>query len=144
MKPFIAVDQSSYRGYKSDNVYMFSRVKIQLDLINLAAGVGHAGVGVLDVSALATLQLGTGSETALALLGDVAGTAQVLLGVFVVDEEFAVLAVAVGLVSGDGDHVENAGGLVEDGVHFLEGAVGGLGVEEVDDGEDERVARGYC
>lgn len=43
-----------------------------------------------------------------------------LLGVFVVDEEFAVLAVAMGLVSGDRNHVEDAGGLVEDGIHFLE------------------------
>lgn len=58
-------------------------------------------MGMLDVSSLATLQLGTSSEAAPALLGDVAGTAQVLLGVFIVDEEFAVLAVAVGLIAGD-------------------------------------------
>lgn len=54
---------------------MFLCVTVQLDLSNLAAGVGRAALGVLDVSALATLQLGTGSETGLALLGDVAGTA---------------------------------------------------------------------
>jgi len=97
---------------------------------------------VLDVSALATLQLGTGSETTLALLGHVAGTAQVLLCVLVVDEKFAVLTVAVRLVAGNGDHVEDAGGFVEDAVHLLEGPVGGLGIEEVDDGEDECVAGG--
>lgn len=94
---------------------------------------------MLDVSAFAALHLGTGSEATLALLGDVAGAAQVLLSVLVVDEEFAMLAVAVGLVAGDGDDVEDTSRLVEDGVHFFEGSVGGFGIEEVDDGEDKCV-----
>jgi hypothetical protein len=98
---------------------------------------------MLDVSALATLQLGTGSEAALVLLGDVAGTTQVLLGDLIVDEKLALLSIAVGLVAGNGDNVENAGSLVEDGVHLFEGAVGGLWVEEVDDGEDKGVAVEY-
>ena len=34
------------------------------------------------------------------------------------------------------------GRFAEDGVHFFEGAVGGFGVEEVDDGEDEGVDYG--
>jgi hypothetical protein len=42
------------------------------------------------------------------------------------------------------DDVEDAGCLAEDAVHFFEGAVGGLGVEEVDDREDEGVAIGSC
>lgn len=53
------------------------------------------------------------------LLGDVTGSAEVFLGVLVVDEELAVLAVAVGLVAGDGDHVEDVFGLEEDCVHLL-------------------------
>lgn len=43
-------------------------------------------------------------------------------GVHVVDEEFAVLAVAVGCVAGDADDVEDGGGVAEDFVHFFEGA----------------------
>lgn len=65
--------------------------------------------------------------------------ATVLGGFLVVDQELAVLAVAVGLVPGDTDHREDRVRLGEDGVHFLEGAVGCFGVEEVDDGEDDRV-----
>jgi hypothetical protein len=38
------------------------------------------------------------------------------------------------------DDVEDAGCFAEDAVHFFEGAVSRLGVEEVDDGEDEGVA----
>lgn len=63
-----------------------------------------------------------------------------LLGVLIVDEKLAVLAVAMGLVAGDRDQVEDAVRLVEDRVHLFQGAVGGFGVEEVDDGEDDCIA----
>jgi len=43
-------------------------------------------------------------------------------GVHVVDQEFAVLAVAIGCVAGDADDVEDGGGVAEDFVHFFEGA----------------------
>lgn len=93
------------------------------------------------MSALATLQVRAGSELGLVyVLIGVAGTTQVLLSVLVVDEELALLAVAVGLVAGNGDQVEHVVGLVEDCVHFLQRAVGGFGVEEIDDREDEGVA----
>lgn len=54
--------------------------------------------------------------------------------------ELAVLVVAVGLVDGVGDGVEDVGALLEDVVHLLEGAEAGLGEEEVDAGEHKRVA----
>lgn len=73
------------------------------------------------------------------LLGDMTGAAEMLFGVLVIDEQLAVLAVAVGLVAGDRDDVEDAGRILEDSVHLLQGSVGGLRVEEIDDGEDESV-----
>ena len=107
----------------------------------ILAAVGQALLVILDMTALASLQLATGDKLVIALLfGNVAGAAHVLLGILVVDEELALLAVAVGLVAGDGDNIEDAGCLLEDDVHFLQGAVCGLGVEEVDDWEDECVA----
>ena len=104
------------------------------------AAAGQALLVILDMTALASLQLATSDKLVVALLfGDVAGAAHVLLGILVVDEELALLAVAVGLVAGDGDDVENAGRLLENDVHFLQGAVCCLRVE-VDDWEDECVA----
>ena len=105
------------------------------------AAVGQALLVILDMTPLASLQLATSDELVVALLfGNVTGAAHVLLGVLIVDEELALLAVAVGLVAGDGDNAEDAGCLLEDDVHFLQGAVCCLGVEEVDDWEDECVA----
>jgi hypothetical protein len=46
----------------------------------------------------------------------------------------------VGLVAGDGDDIEGAGCLMEDSVHLLQGSVSSFRVEEVDNGEDERIA----
>lgn len=64
-----------------------------------------------------------------------------LLDLIVVDEDLAVLAVAAGFLLGGLDDSEDVLGLGEDGVHLLKRTVGRLGVEEVDDGEDECVAR---
>lgn len=63
-----------------------------------------------------------------------------LLGLLVVDEKLALLSVAVGLVAGDRNGIEDAGCLVEDCVHLLQGPIGSFGVEEVDDGEDKCIA----
>lgn len=73
------------------------------------------------------------------LLGDMTGAAEMLFSILVVDEELAFLAVAVRLVAGHRDDVEDAGGLLENSIHLLQGSVGGLGVEEIDNGEDEGV-----
>jgi hypothetical protein len=54
--------------------------------------------------------------------------------------ELTVLVVAIGLLDRDTDGVEDVGGLLEDHVHFLEGAAAGFGEEEVDDWEDGGVA----
>lgn len=103
---------------------------------------GYAAVPVLDVGTLASLQLITSKELVLAaFLGDVTGAAEMLFGVLVVDKELAVLAIAVGLVASDGDQAEDAGCLLEDDVHLLQRPVGCLGVEEIDDREDERVTK---
>lgn len=63
------------------------------------------------------------------LLSDRAA-APVLVGLEVADEQVAVLVVAVGRDAGLGavHDVEDAGGVAEDVVHFLEGAVGCLGL----------------
>lgn len=69
----------------------------------------------------------------------------VLLGLLVVDEQLAVLAVAARQLAGHAHDVEvrlRAGDLVEDGVHLLERAVGRLGVEEVHRGHHEGVDDG--
>ena len=65
-----------------------------------------------------------------------------LVRLFVVDEQFALFAVASRLVAGDCDDGEVGVAFAEDAVHFFQGAVGGFGVEDVDDGEDEGVAVG--
>ena len=67
------------------------------------------------------------------------------LGLVVVDEQLALLAIAVRHVAGDADDVERVGALVEDFVHLFERTACGLGEEEVgrghhegvDDGEDD-------
>ena len=100
-------------------------------------------MAILNMGELAGLHVVALGKGLAMFLGDVACAAQVLLRVFVVDEKLAVLAVAVGLVAGDGDHVEDTGGLVEDGVHLLQRSVGGLWIEEVDNREDEGVTKIY-
>lgn len=55
-------------------------------------------------------------------------------------EQFTVGPVHVRLAAGEGDTVEDVGSLVENAVHFLQRAHGGLGKEEVDHGDDEGVA----
>lgn len=70
------------------------------------------------------------------LVRNIAGAAQVVLSLGVVDEEFTVLAVAARLFPGDTHDVKDRLRLVEDGVHLLERAVSSLGVEKVHDGED--------
>lgn len=95
---------------------------------------------MLEMSTLSSLQISPSCELALLLLGNIAGTAKMLLGVLVVDKKLAILAVAVGLVTGDRDDVEDTGCLVEDCVHFFQRSVGCLWVEEVYDREDEGVA----
>lgn len=74
------------------------------------------------------------------LAGQVACAALVLLGLVVIDQELAVLAVTMRLVASDADHLEDRVGLAEDGIHLLQGAVCGHGVEEVDGWDDSGVA----
>lgn len=65
-----------------------------------------------------------------------------LLRLQIVDQQLTVLSVASGLVVRNADDVEDIRRLVEDLVHLLERAVRGLGVEEVDAGDDEGVDDG--
>lgn len=66
----------------------------------------------------------------------------VLLGLLIINEGFTALAIPSGFVAGDFDDGEPGVALAEDAVHFLKGAVGGFGVEKVDDWEDAGVAVG--
>lgn len=103
--------------------------------------IRRAILAMLKMSALPDFQIACFiGHLALRFLRDIASATQMLLGIFVVDEKLAVLAVAVGLVTGGRDHIENARCLVEDCVHLLQGAVCGFRVEEVNNGEDECVA----
>lgn len=61
----------------------------------------------------------------------------------VVDKQLSILAVATGLFARNPDNGPDGFGLVEDCVHFFEGAVGCFGVEEIDDWEDEGIAINY-
>ena len=58
----------------------------------------------------------------------------------VLNQHFPLLTVPPRLLFRDTYDVEDGRRLAEDGVHLLEGTVGRLGVEEVDDGEEEGVA----
>ena len=62
------------------------------------------------------------------------------LRIFVIDDGIAELVVAAGFFAGDANDGKDGFGFAENRVHFFEGTVGGFGVEEVDDGEDEGVA----
>lgn len=63
-----------------------------------------------------------------------------LVRVLVVDQQLPFLTVPPRLVAGDLHQGEVGAAFAEDGVHLFEGAVGGFGVEEVDDGEYEGIA----
>jgi hypothetical protein len=76
-------------------------------------------------------------------LADDTRASKVLLTLIVVDEDLTVLTVAAGFLFRGLDDGEDVAGLLEDGVHFLEGAVGGFGVEEVDHGDYEGVSGRY-
>lgn len=54
----------------------------------------------------------------------------------------AILVVHEGLFDGDGNHVEDVCGLLEDHVHFFKGSVSRLWEEEVDGGENKGVDHG--
>lgn len=98
------------------------------------------------MTTLATLQVRAGSKLGLGsyLLRDETSATKIFFGVLVVDEKFAVLTIAVGLVASDGDSIEYAVGLVEDRVHLFKRAVGSFRIEEVDNREDEGVAFVEC
>lgn len=55
-------------------------------------------------------------------------------------EQFTIGTVHVWLVARERDTVEDAGGLVENAVHLLQGTHGGLWEEKVDHGDHEGVA----
>jgi hypothetical protein len=102
----------------------------------------RAVLAVLNMGALSSLHVARSTTQLVILLCNIASAAQVLLGVLVVDEKLAVLAVAVGLVARNRNDIEYAGCLVEDCVHLLQGSIGSLRVEEVNDRNDECVAIG--
>lgn len=82
-----------------------------------------------------------GAVSALVLDPDVAGGAVAADSLLdVLGLELSVLVVAVRLLDRVGDGIEDVGGFLEDGVHFLERSVPGLGEEEVHDGKHESVA----
>lgn len=58
----------------------------------------------------------------------------------VVNQYFSVLAVSSRFVLRDRYHGENRLAFPKDRIHFFQRAVGRLGVEEVDDWKDERIA----
>lgn len=85
-----------------------------------------------------------GAVAALVLGLDVARDAVAADGLLdVLGLKLAVLVVAVRLLDRVCDGVEDVGGFLEDGIHFLQRSVPGLGEEEVHDGEHEGVA-GRC
>lgn len=109
------------------------RLLLLLDVLGLLVLTRPQSVGLTTAgAALATVLAG----------GGVAGLLYIVVG----DEELAVLAVAVGLFAGDIDDIEgtleSGGGFGKDGVHLFEGAVGGLGEEEVGDGDNDSVDDG--
>lgn len=73
-------------------------------------------------------------------------TRSMFLRILIINKQLTILAIPSRLVPCNSHDVEPAGqsafGLAEDVVDFLEGAVGGFRVEEVDDGENESVYYG--
>lgn len=72
--------------------------------------------------------------------GDDTHATEMFLRLVVVDEQLSVLSETAGLVASTLYDVEDGGCLAEDGVHFLQGAVGSFRVEKVDHGDDEGVS----
>lgn len=64
---------------------------------------------------------------------------EMFVGVCVVDEQFSVLAITAGLFAGNFDHRPDRLCLAENGIHLFQRTVGRFRIEEVDNGEDERV-----
>lgn len=62
-----------------------------------------------------------------------------LFGLLIVDQNFAVLTIATWFMLSSPDHCKEVLCLLEDGVHFLKGAVSCFWIEEIDDREDESV-----
>jgi hypothetical protein len=91
---------------------------------------------VIRVRMVLVLNHGCASSTS----RDNTDATHMLLRLVVVDKQLSVLAVAAGFFTSSLDDGEDRVGLAENGVHLLQGAVGGFGVEEVDDGDDESVA----
>ena len=65
-----------------------------------------------------------------------------LLAFLVVNEWFAILAIATRFMLSGPDNCKDVLCFLEDCIHFFERSVGGLGIEEVDDREDECIAAG--
>lgn len=116
-------------------------------LHNIIMAVHSGGlVGILDVldmsftvfHVVVCVGVGLVGDNAL-FAGNMTSTAQVIFRLSVIDEQLTILAVAARLISCNLDKVPNRCGLVEDVVHLLQRTVGGLRVEEVDDGEDKSV-----
>lgn len=62
------------------------------------------------------------------------------IGILIVYDQLAVFTVPAGLFFGDLDSVVPTCTLAEDGVHFLERAVGRFRIVEVDHWDDEGIA----
>lgn len=73
-------------------------------------------------------------------ISDSANMMEMLVRLGVVDEQLSILAVAEWFVARNLHQSPDGFGLVEDCVHFFEGAVCCFRVEVVDHGEDEGVA----
>lgn len=63
-----------------------------------------------------------------------------LLRLFIINKQFTFLPIPSRLIAGDFHKAEVGAAFAEDAVHFFQGAVGGFGIEDVDDGEYEGVA----
>ena len=65
----------------------------------------------------------------------------VLFGLFIINQDFTILAIAMRFVLGGPYESEDVLGLVEDRVHLFERSISSLRIEEIDDRDDEGVTR---
>lgn len=65
---------------------------------------------------------------------------RMFLRLLIVDQRLALAAKPARFRSSDAHNREARVAFAEDGVHLLEAAAGGFGIEEVDDGDDEGVS----
>lgn len=65
-----------------------------------------------------------------------------LLRLIIINQQLSILPKPLGFISSDFDGGEVGVAFAKNGIHFFEGAIGGFGVEEVDDWEDECVSVG--